>query len=152
MTHDLKYGNRPMVGKYLGKLYALELRERNNLNFENAVLAPVPLHPEKFARRGYNQSEEIAKGVSEVFNLKVINSLIKRTHNNSSQTTMNRMQRVHNAQSLFQINVLNQKIPKDIILIDDFITTGSTIEACANAIHASYPETQVSVMSLAYSD
>lgn len=131
ILHSLKYRDCKEVGYELGKLYSKELLVTNY--FEKVdFLIPVPLHPKKLASRGYNQSEWIAKGFAEHLNAKVmVDNLYKRTHT-ATQTNKNRYNRWENISRSFDIRDTAVLENKTVLLVDDVLTTGATIEACAS--------------------
>ncbi len=133
ILHSLKYGTRKEVGYELGKMYAKELADINyfsNLDY----LVPVPLHPKKMNIRGYNQSEWIAKGLAEHLPGKVMtDNLYKKTHT-TSQTNKGRFSRWENIASSFDVRDTSLFENKKVLLVDDVLTTGATIEACATTL------------------
>ena len=133
MIHSLKYDNNFRIGEYLGKLTAIELD--SILTAWNAdLIIPVPLHSLKKAERGYNQSYYIAKGISAVTNIDVKYNTIKRIRFTKSQTTMNLKEREENISGAFLCGDKKAVEGKKIILVDDVITTGSTINEAASAL------------------
>lgn len=140
ITH-LKYSNLPQIGIYLGKQlgHSFNVNRRNDFD----AIIPVPLHPIKFRKRGYNQSEKIAQGISKVCNKPVITNAVKRITNTSSQTKKNRWQRMASVENVFGRTNLN--IPKRILLVDDVLTTGNTIE---NVIKVLPKQTIIQVATL----
>lgn len=133
ILHALKYGNCKELGYELGKMYAKELSEVSYFN-ELDFLIPVPLHPQKLSLRGYNQSEWIAKGMSEYLPGKVmVDNLFKNTHT-SSQTNKGRYNRWENIATSFDIRDTKVLENKNVLLVDDVLTTGATLEACANCL------------------
>lgn len=143
----LKYKNKPQVGLYFGEM--IGKRISSNESFKTIeTLIPVPLHPNKMRLRGYNQSEQLALGISKALGVKVDTKSLCRTKNAKSQTTLGRFDRWDNVNDQFQLNnTLNNY--KHIALVDDVITTGSTLESIIQDIHTQFPEIQVSVISLA---
>ncbi|MBT3179706.1 MAG: ComF family protein [Candidatus Marinimicrobia bacterium] len=128
--HSLKYDERAKIGLFLGK----ELGQYLGLNLIQSLdgLIPVPLHPVKYRERGFNQAEWIAKGLGDNWNQPVWNNLIKRVKHTESQTTLNRDERLNNMKTAFQLNKdVNGKI---IGIVDDVLTTGSTISSMANVL------------------
>lgn len=104
------------------------------------AVVPVPLHPRKLKQRGYNQSEEIAKGVCKVLDIKLLHMLV-RVEYSESQTRKAKLQRTKNVVHAFEMNsvdsiILNQdrEVPLRVLLVDDVITTGATLEACAKIL------------------
>jgi ComF family protein len=130
LIHDLKYRGNWRTGVYLGRLLGQKLQ--HSISSACDLVVPVPLHPRRLRQRGYNQSELIARGISEVLRIPVQRKLIRRIKYQSSQTTMNRMERFQNMEKVFSLcksnyNLLNRKI----LLVDDIVTTGATLEACS---------------------
>jgi ComF family protein len=109
------------------------------------VLLPVPIHPKKRKKRGFNQSERLAAGISSVLNIPVDNDSLKRVIHSTSQTSLGRRERWSNIDAAFSGD--NRRLlGKHIALVDDMITTGSTLEACFRALNIE----EVSVLSLAF--
>jgi ComF family protein len=128
--HDLKYRGNRRAGFFLGKLLGLALRSTSFSECD--LLVPVPLHRKKFRDRGYNQSEVIAWGISAILGIPVLNTLLIRHIQYDSQTSMGRFERFYNVQGSFQLNPLAPDLSgKKILLIDDVLTTGSTLEECS---------------------
>ena len=133
LMHSLKYKDKTTVGIKLGNL----LGERLQLSEQYAgidLIIPVPLHHKRERTRGYNQSKYIADGIAEVLNVPVSNSHLLRKESTESQTKKSRYIRYENMQDVFQ--VVNTQELKDlhILLVDDVITTGATLEACGNSL------------------
>lgn len=133
LIHQLKYKKREDVGIYLGVLYGNELKICSPYN-EVDLIIPVPLHPLKKRKRGYNQSEVFAKGLSQSMNIPVNTNSLARKNNNASQTKYSRYNRWENIKELFFVPPINSIQNKNILLVDDVITTGATLEACASAL------------------
>ena len=148
LMHNLKYRGKKHVGVYLGKLYGKELK-KSDLFSSIQVVVPVPMHPKKQQIRGYNQSALIAEGIAGSMHVEVqIDNLIK-VSNTSSQTKKSRYNRWQNVKDVFQIKDEKLFEDKHILLVDDVITTGATIEACAQQL-VKIKGVTVSVASLAY--
>ena len=148
IIHEIKYKNQKELGIELGRMFGNELKKSHFSQTE--LIVPVPLHPSRLKKRGYNQSEIIAKGISEAMNIPIEPNAIGRISENKSQTTKSRYERWENVQSIFEVTKPELLSGKHVLLVDDVLTTGATIEACATAI-LKVPETKVSVASLAYS-
>jgi len=129
LVHHLKYKGRQDLGLKLGGLIA----EKIKLNPDYAaadLIIPVPLHPARARTRGYNQSLCIANGISAVLNIPVQSNLLIRKVNTSSQTKKGRFTRFENMQTVFSVSNQTALQGKHILLVDDVITTGATLEAC----------------------
>jgi len=134
MLHRLKYQNRPDIGIALGRFYGKVLK--NQILFKSIDgIIPIPLHPKKKKIRGYNQSEQFAIGLSEILQIPVFNQAIKRVVFTKTQTKMNRVGRIKNTENAFSLLDAKALTGKQILLVDDVLTTGSTMEACANKIN-----------------
>jgi len=147
MLHALKYGNQREVGVQLGRAYAKSLIDHPVIRTVDA-LVPVPLHWKKERIRGYNQAHEIAKGIGEVLEKPVYPKALLRNTNRSSQTSKSRMERLESVLSAFEMRQKDRLVGKHILLVDDVLTSGATLEACALPILA-LPHTKVSMVTLA---
>ncbi len=147
LLHLLKYKGEQKIGTYLGKLLGAEL---NRASFGKAdFIIPVPLHRKKEKKRGFNQSEVIATGVSAVTGIPIHKSLIYRRSNTDSQTRKNRFERWENMANVFSTdNSAENYSNMTFLLIDDVVTTGSTLEACAEAL-LTIPGAQIFVATIA---
>jgi ComF family protein len=133
VIHSLKYEKRFQNGTFLGEVVGKAINgmlEEWKIDF----LIPIPLHPIKKAERGYNQSYYIAKGISGQTGTPVKNNLVKRARNTKSQTTMTLIERKENVDSAFSIKNKNMIIGKNILLVDDVITTGATTSECGKEL------------------
>ncbi len=147
ILHQLKYRGLDSLGIHMGKLYALELKDSDFIKPID-IICPVPLHPKKERKRGYNQSYQIALGLSGILNIPTEENLITREINTKTQTRKNRFERWQNVDGIFGVANPKQLQNKHILLVDDVITTGSTLEACIYAIKK-HPTIKVSVLTLA---
>jgi ComF family protein len=148
LIHKLKYGGRKGIGVRLGEELGDCLHNADSYS-DIDLLVPVPLHPKKERRRGYNQSACIASGIATAMNLPVErNNLVRRKYT-ETQTRKTRLERWSNTESVFGVNDGRRFENKHILLVDDIITTGSTVEACAKALLDSC-SCKVSVATLGY--
>jgi ComF family protein len=149
LIHHLKYKGIREVGFELGKIYALSLKASGFLDGIDLII-PVPLHPSKRKKRGFNQSEYISSGISEISGVPLDTFSLIRCKSSDTQTKKSRYTRWTNVEGIFKVT--DQERLKDchVLLVDDVITTGSTLEACANEI-LKIENTKVSVVSLAVS-
>ena len=132
LLHLLKYKNKPELGEELGRLYGLSLLEKGFAGFWD-VLVAVPLHPLKKQRRGYNQSECFARGLSKVLGIPYRELLVRRKFT-TTQTNKSRLERLENVDDVFAVNdgLVTQGLR--ILLVDDILTTGATLCACAQTL------------------
>jgi ComF family protein len=148
ILHNLKYKGQTKLGQSLGFMYGAELKQSPHFAGVDVVL-PVPLHKKKQRKRGYNQSEHFALGLAQSLGAQLdTTSLIKTTHT-ESQTKKNRLERVDNVANVFTVTAPQQLAGKHVLLVDDVITTGATIEACALQL-ATVSGIRISVAGIAY--
>ena len=133
LIRRIKYEGRTDIGIEAGKVMGSYLN-KSEIFRRVDLIVPVPLHPQKKASRGFNQCDLLARGMSEVLGIPWEPNAVKRVRNNPSQTNLGRDHRFDNSKSLF--NVENTEIikGKNILLIDDIITTGATLESCGMEI------------------
>lgn len=133
LIHELKYNHKPYIGEVLGALYGKDMLGSDFIATID-VIVPVPLHPRKKTARGYNQAEAFAEGLSTATSLPVSVDELIRVLDNPTQTKRTKTQRWENVEGIFDVkdNLVFEN--KHILLVDDVITTGSTLEACASAL------------------
>ncbi|PIF06145.1 MAG: amidophosphoribosyltransferase [Draconibacterium sp.] len=150
LIHDIKYRGMKELGYEAGRKFGFMLSESKWIN-QIDVIVPVPLHRKKEKKRGYNQSEWIARGISEVLHIPLIVKNLKRVKHSATQTRKSRFERWKNVENIFE--VVNPEIfnEKHVLLIDDVVTTGSTIEACTIALKKRC-NAKVSVATLGFAD
>jgi ComF family protein len=148
ILHEIKYNHRPEVGYFLGMLYGNELTKSDVFSTCEAII-PVPLHFAKLNRRGYNQSAEFGRGLEKSMKIPMLEKSLIRKKDTETQTKKARFERWENVGSIFQINQPKELENKHILLVDDVITTGATIEACANEL-LNLPGVRVSVVAIAH--
>ncbi len=133
LLHGLKYGGKKETGTWLGRLLGRELKMTDGACVPDMVI-PVPLHKNKEAKRGYNQSRLIAEGIADVLGIPVADDVLVRVRDTESQTRKSRTERVNNMADAFALKHKEKLINKHILLCDDVLTTGATLEACALAL------------------
>ena len=143
LLHHLKYMNHPEIGLLL----AQKLRKQIDLSTFDGII-PVPIHPKKRKKRGYNQVVPYAKTLAEHFQIPLREDVLIRLENNPSQILKNRVKRLTSLQTAFGLT--NQEIKGHFIIVDDVLTTGATISTCANLIHSEFPDVKISVMTIAF--
>ncbi len=132
LLHALKYKDRPAAGVFIGQFYGRKLLACRFFDGVDCII-PVPLHAAGLRKRGYNQSAMFAKGLSEVSGIPFFDSL-QRVVPTTSQTRRSRALRWENVSSVFKTVDPEMFHKKHILLVDDVITTGATIEACGNVL------------------
>jgi competence protein ComFC len=148
VLHALKYQNKPTIGLEMGALMGKKIKTISTFK-DLEALVPVPLHPQKEFKRGYNQSKMIADGLSSVLHLPVVEDLIIRRENTASQTSKGVISRWENVENKFTTSQKGRLKFQHIALVDDVITTGATLEAIIRALFENYPQIRISVFSLA---
>ena len=145
---QLKYRNNKDVGFFLGKQLGYQLQESERFN-DIDVLVPLPLNPKKEKKRGYNQAMIICEGIASVWQKPVLKNALIRTQFTETQTQQDRIHRWQNMQHVFAMADKNSLQGKHVLLVDDVITTGATLEACGTTI-VNIPNTQLSIATLAW--
>ena len=148
LIYKLKYGHRPDIGEDLGRIMAEEMKPAGFLDGID-VLLPIPLSKKRYWQRGYNQSEMLARGMSEVTGLPVITKAVRRTNFRQSQTSLTRKERQENVEGTFVLRHPEQLENKHVLLIDDICTTGATLLACSEAIR-SIKGIRISILTLGF--
>jgi ComF family protein len=134
LMHQLKYRGRKDLGVYLGSMLGRRLAQGGRMKNLQAVI-PVPLHASKLKKRGYNQAAQIALGIGEALQIPVLEHGLVRTRASATQTRKTRTERWDNVNELFAIPDRPAVANKKILLVDDVLTTGATLEACGQALH-----------------
>jgi len=148
IIHDIKYRGNTQLGIEAGIILGENLKAKIDTKLFTAIV-PVPLHPKKFRKRGYNQSFYIAQGLSESLGIPVNNDILFRFVDSFSQTKKSRWERHKNMDGIFAHHLDAGSKANHYLLVDDVITTGSTVEACALAL-LKEPDSAVSIVSLAF--
>lgn len=133
IIHQIKYRGNTDLGIAMGEVLGATLM-KSTLFTDVNLLLPVPLHPKKERLRGYNQCDLLLTGLGAVMNIPIVkNKLIRKKHN-STQTKKNRYERYINSKEVFCITDIEALQNKHVLIVDDVITTGATIEACASVL------------------
>jgi ComF family protein len=133
LIHQFKYKGKRDIGLFLGKLLGHQLRE-SPLWEPVDVIVPVPMHPKKQYKRGFNQSEIFARGIGETLKRPLLTNKLVKVDKTDTQTRKTRFRRWENVEGVFHVNDPDAFRSKNILLVDDVITTGSTLEACASKL------------------
>ena len=147
LLHEIKYKDNRDLAVWLGELYAVELLETGMEPVD--LIVPVPLHRQKQKQRGYNQSEAFASGIGEKWQIPVRTDLLLRKTFTQTQSRKSRWERWRNVQEVFVAGNSEQIKGKNILLVDDVVTTGATLEACARVLMGSGAE-RVDIHTIAF--
>ena len=133
IVHQFKYKNKFRVAQEMGRVSG-NLFKSEGVSFDAGYIIPVPLFRTKRVQRGYNQSEYIAKGLNEILGIPVLRSALKRIRNTRTQTGLDIDERKQNMEGAFTVKNIEAISGKNIILVDDVVTTGATINECAKTL------------------
>lgn len=133
LMHQLKYKGNKELGLQLGRLMGNSLKSADRFSNIDALI-PLPLFPSKEKKRGYNQATVLCDGIAEILNLPVLNNIITRPQHTETQTKKGRIERWRNIEGKFQLTDPVKIQNKHILLVDDVVTTGATLEACGNEL------------------
>jgi ComF family protein len=150
LIHHLKYKNQQKISAYLGNWLGFELKDCSFYNDIDVVIS-VPLHKNKLKFRGYNQVTGFGLSIAKHLNVPYNDTCLKRIKNTSSQTLKNRLSRLKYLDTVFEVSEINMLKGKHILLVDDVITTGATIKACAKELN-NIPGLKLSLAVMAYTD
>ena len=146
VIYKLKYKSHPEIGPVMGRKVAVEFQRDHFFDGIDGIV-PIPLTKKRFRQRGYNQSEEIAKGINEMTGIPIYTGIVKRTVFKGSQTNKSRLGRRENVEHVFELSGELSDNVKHLLVVDDVVTTGSTVIACARQL-AKIDGIRISVMSL----
>lgn len=148
LMHELKYRGNKELGWQMGRLIGNDLHQANRFRYVDA-LVPLPLFPAKEKRRGYNQATILCEGIAQVLNVQILSDVVVRTQHTETQTKKGRVERWQNMEGKFEL-LKPQKIEgKHVLLVDDVVTTGATLEACGLELIAGN-NTKLSIATLCY--
>ena len=147
ILHALKYQFKAPLGIHFGEVMGKTIFNSNKYKKIEALI-PVPIHPQKRFLRGYNQSELLAEGMATILEIPILRDVVLKKANNASQTRKNRFLRWDNASEQFCLGKIDISY-QHIAIVDDVITTGSTLEAMAQLLRSHYPDLQISLLSFA---
>jgi len=147
ILHHLKYKSVKEIGSFLGNIYGTQLIQQEKWKTVDLII-PIPLHKKKEKKRGYNQSEWIAKGLSAGMQIPYNTNLLIRSEFTETQTKKSRFHRWQNVKEVFQLTDLNALKNKHVLVCDDVLTTGATLEAAIQKLSV-VPDIKISVVTLA---
>lgn len=145
LIYAVKYHSMPHIARKLGEMYAREIASDGFFD-DIDLIEPVPLSYLKLLKRGYNQSEELAKGINSITGIPIGRHLKARNH--TSQTLKNAQLRWDNASRVYHAVNTKQTPPRHALIVDDVITTGATMAACVDALRTIWPTTRISILTL----
>ena len=135
LIHELKYKGNKEAGVFLGQQLGESIKEAPLFQGID-YLIPVPLHPKREKKRGYNQSLMIAQGIHEVTGIPIGDKYLVRAVNTATQTKKSAEERFKNVKDIFEVRHDEELQEKHVLLIDDVLTTGATLEACAHQLES----------------
>ena len=147
LIHNLKYKGHEEIGTILGEWYAEDLKTIDSLHDIDQII-PVPLHRRKLKERGYNQVTAFGEALSSTLNVKYNNSILVRNIYSKTQSKKNLLGRIEGIETIFDVSFTESDHNKHFLLIDDVITTGSTLEACSRAL-LKIPGARISIVCMA---
>lgn len=133
LIYDLKYHGQAEYGIAIGNIIAQRFEDSHFFEGIDALI-PIPITRKRRWHRGYNQSEMVAQGISEITGIPIYKKVVRRIHFTGSQTDKDRWQRLENVENVFQLTNPAKIANKHILIIDDIVTTGATISACARQL------------------
>lgn len=148
IIHQIKYRGEKDLGIFMGKIAGEKLRpiiEENDIDY----CIPMPLHPKKEYKRGYNQASLICQGIKEICKVEYFDKIVIREENTTTQTKKSRIERWENVETIFSIPDKNKILGKHILIVDDVITTGASTESCGQILLANGARS-VSIAGLAH--
>ena len=148
ILYDLKYHDHPEIGQVMGRMMACEFSEAGFFEGIDLII-PIPLARNRQHHRGYNQSRCLAEGISQVTNLPVNDKMVSRRKFKKSQTQMGRRERQENVDHVFELKDTTALQDKHVLLVDDVVTTGATMTACARELQKA-GNVKISLLSLGF--
>lgn len=148
LIKQLKYHSNKEIGYYLGRQLGNYLSRTDRFNAVDVII-PLPLNPRKEKKRGYNQAAVIAEGISSIWPKTVNSMTVERTIFTETQTHKDRISRWQSMQNVFEVTDRNTLMNKNVLLVDDIITTGATLEACGEKI-LEIPDTRLFIATVAF--
>lgn len=151
LLYHLKYNGVKEVGILMGEQYGEILKSVKRFSDSDYII-PVPLHDKKEKKRGFNQSEQFGVGLAKTMNKTIVNNNLIRIQYSDSQTRKTRFNRWENVADIFEVKNPEMFQSKKILLVDDVITTGATLESCANALLKNCPGIEINIATIAFAN
>lgn len=150
IIHQFKYKNQQKLAVFMGRQMGLHMQKMSGFQLPDGLI-PVPLHKRRYKERGYNQSELLCEGIKDSLHIPVFANLLYRAVPTRTQTKLNAKERWKNVKDAFKVKEEHPvlKSRSHVMLVDDVLTSGATLEACAHTLRASSPELRISVATLA---
>ena len=148
LLHNIKYRGIKEAAALIGNWYGDELKKYPH--YQADAIIPVPLHKAKLKKRGYNQAEWFAKGLAQASGIMLDTDSLQRIRHSDTQTKKGRFKRWENVAEIFRYEEKKECAYNHILLVDDVITTGATLEACAQSILTVNCNTKISIITLAF--
>ncbi len=148
LIHHIKYKDKREAATYLGRILGEKLAQSPHYQGID-IIVPVPMHARKQHLRGYNQAELFANGLNDILHCKVENKALIKTKMTETQTRKSRLQRLQNTEDVYEVATPSVFNGKNVLLVDDVLTTGATLEACALAILAHAQDVRISIATIA---
>ncbi len=149
LIHEIKYGDKREAAVELGRFLGQKLLNQPHFQGIDCII-PVPMHPKKRIQRGFNQAELFADGLAETMQITVDVSVLQKTKMTESQTKKSRLERLQNAEDMFILTDPSVLANKKVLIVDDVMTSGATLESCAHTILAASPNTKISFATIAF--
>ena len=149
LVHKIKYHDKREAATELGRMLGRKLMQSVDYQCFSAII-PVPMHPRKQILRGYNQAEMFANGLSEAMNIPVEKTALRKVKMTETQTKKNRFERLENIEDVFELANPSVLKGKNVLIVDDVMTTGATLEACAHAILTKMDDVKIGFATIAF--
>jgi ComF family protein len=148
LIHHIKYKDKREAAIYLGQILGEKIAQSSHYQGIDLIV-PVPMYARKQQLRGYNQAELFANGLNDILHIKVENKALIKTKMTDTQTHKNRLQRLENTEDVYAVTTPSVFEGKNVLLVDDVLTTGATLEACALAILTNTKDVRISIATIA---
>ena len=149
LIHQIKYEDKREVAFELGRCLGQKLAQQPHFQGIDYII-PVPMHPQKRILRGFNQAEVFADGLSETMHTPVVATVLQKIKMTETQTKMSRLERMRNTEDVFHVTDPSLLSDKNIVIVDDVMTSGATLESCANALLEASPSVKINFATIAF--
>ena len=149
LIHQIKYQDKREVAFELGRCLGQKLTQQPHFQSIDCII-PVPMHSKKRITRGFNQAEIFANGLSNTMEKPINVTVLRKIKMTETQTKKTRLERLKNAEDVFAISDPSVLAHKNVLIVDDVMTSGATLESCANTILAASPSTKINFATIAF--